>query len=61
MLAQELFGLLQRSILGRMQRAHGLTTNRPNDGKLLRHVISELTAATQIYSRMSVRLGPLEF
>jgi hypothetical protein len=37
MLAQELFGLLQGCILGRMRCPHGLTTNGPDHNKLLYH------------------------
>jgi hypothetical protein len=38
MLAQELFGLLQGCILGRMPCPHGLTTNGPDHNELLYHV-----------------------
>jgi hypothetical protein len=38
MLAQELFGLEQGCILGRMRCAYGLTTNGPDHSKLLCHL-----------------------
>jgi hypothetical protein len=38
MLAQELFGLVQGCILGRMRCPYGLTTNGPDYNELLCHV-----------------------